>query len=74
MIHFSYIFTSLNLENSTKLNCIKILIRLARTSRSTAVNILSHNELMKALLRQFTYVPENIDSKLIFLSNCKHYS
>lgn len=49
---FSYIFSA-DLENTSHLSCIKILIRLARTSSEIAERIVSHTSLMGCLVRQF---------------------
>lgn len=61
--HFSYIFASMNLENSTNLSCIKILIRLARTSKAVAEKIAAHDDLMRSIIEQYTRVPQITDGK-----------
>lgn len=43
----------MDLDNTTNLSCIKILIRLARTNSETAERIVSHSSLMNGLMRQF---------------------
>lgn len=68
----AYIISSMKLENSTKLSCIKLLIRLARTNQTIADKILSHHELMKSLLHQFDHKPEC--SKSIFNHFHQHKS
>ena len=65
----TYILSMFDLENSTKLNCIKILIRLARTNEKCCENILSHDALMKCLVALYSFVPENVESKYIFLNS-----
>lgn len=64
---FSYIFTSLNLENSTNLSCIKLLIRLARTSKAIAEKIVAHGDLLKTILEQFNRSPQTTDSMYYWL-------
>lgn len=59
---FSYILTTLNLENSTNLSCIKILIRLARTSKAVAAKIVGHADLLMAIVEQFNRIPQTTDS------------
>lgn len=59
---FRYIFTSLHLENSTNLSCIKILIRLARTSKAVAESIVSHGDLLTSIFEQFDRIPQTTDS------------
>lgn len=49
----SYILTTLDLDNTTNLSCVKILIRLARTSREVAERILSYPNLINGLVNQF---------------------
>lgn len=43
----------MDLENTTNLSCVKILIRLARTSREVAEQILSHSNLINSLINRF---------------------
>lgn len=43
------------------MNCVKILIRLARTSEDVAKQILSHSNLIEALMGQFAVVMDNSD-------------
>lgn len=43
----------MDLDNTTNLSCIKILIRLARTNAEIAERIVSHSSLMRCLMRQF---------------------
>lgn len=61
--YFSYIFTSMNLENSTKLSCIKMMIRLARTSKAVAEKIVGHKYLLQNIFDQFSSIPQTTDSK-----------
>lgn len=67
-LHFSYIITTLNLDNTTNLSCIKLLIRLARTSREIAERILSHSNLMDNLMKQFEKVGTTGDRKSLLRS------
>lgn len=60
---FRYIFTAMELDNTTNLSCIKILIRLARTSEETAHKIISHSSLIKNLIRQFEKGGMSVDRK-----------
>lgn len=53
----------MNLDNTTHLSCVKILIRLARTSREVAERILTYSNLVKFLINQFTKVGTAGESK-----------
>lgn len=43
----------MDLDNTTNLSCVKILIRLARTSREVAEQILPHSNLINSLINRF---------------------
>lgn len=56
-LNFSYILATLDFETSTAANCIKILIRIARTDGQSVSNILSHKELMRNMFRLLGHTP-----------------
>lgn len=55
----------MNCDNTTNLSCVKILIRLARTSKAIAERIMSYSSLVKFLFNQFAKVGTHGDRKLI---------
>lgn len=57
----------MELDNTTNLSCIKILIRLARTNSEIAERIMTHTSLIKSLVRQFERVGSIGDRKTIYL-------
>lgn len=56
-IRFSYICSVLNFETSTTSNCIKILIRIARTGSDAVDSIITHEELMDNIFQLFGHNP-----------------
>lgn len=54
---------TLNMTNTTNLNCVKILIRIARTSEQIAAQILSRTSLIECLMGQFGFVVDSGDRK-----------
>lgn len=55
----------MELDNTTNLSCIKILIRLARTNSEIAERIMSHTSLMECLMGQFERIGSVGDRKTI---------
>lgn len=49
----SFIFTSMQPNDVTILSCVKILIRLARTSRESAMKILNQPNLIRQMIMEF---------------------
>lgn len=71
LFRFSYVCSVLNFENSTTTNCIKILIRIARTSSEAADSIIMHEELMDNILQLFGHSP--LISEGYYLCSCCLY-
>lgn len=57
LLSFSYILATLNFDNSTISNCVKILIRIARTSELSVDSIIAHGALMDNVFGVFNHTP-----------------
>ncbi len=61
-----YVLFVVRSDNSTVINCLKILIRLARTDKETAMKIYRNRELMQNCVREFLPHAERISTKMQF--------
>lgn len=61
-----YILFVVRPDNSTVINCLKILIRLARTDKKTAEKIFRYSELLPDCVREFLPCVEPIATKMQF--------
>lgn len=61
-----YILFVVRGDNSTVINCLKILIRLARTDKETAAKIFRDTELLPNCVSEFLPNAENISTKMQF--------
>lgn len=63
---YRYILLVVRTDNSTLINCLKILIRLARTNKEAAEKIFQDSELLHGCIQEFLPHAEKSSTKMKF--------
>lgn len=61
---FSFVLADVSYKDNTVTNCLKILIRMARTSLTSIDSIMIHGKLMDNIFRVFNHHPLGDDARL----------
>ena len=68
LFYFSFILNTARPDNSTVSSCLKILIRLARSGKEVALQIINNEELIQCLIEYFLPRLEKVGKFSLFLT------